>query len=114
MQGFRWHSTQSPRVSLRPAPVCPGDVSQLLRQKSLGEASFEASLRGRRAHPLSGEYALNEHPILNYGYATYQHKRNPLRVLQRLFVRSFVNDRAGIKDGDVRVGAHANSPFVFE
>src|SRR5437016_1199953 len=100
-------------VPFRPAPVlqracCNGRTGNRVK------GFVEALLRGGRAHPVSREYALNEVPILNHGHSAYQHKRNPLGILQRLFVRSSVNDCAGIKDRDVRVGAHANSPFFVE
>src|SRR3989475_12154342 len=72
------------------------------------------SLRNRGSRGPAGGNPINELPILDNGDGVNKHKLNSLGVLQRLFIRGFVDDAIRVEHSDVRVRPHANSSFVLK
>src|SRR5277367_1068733 len=68
----------------------------------------------RCARRSTGKCSVDKLPILYHGHAIDEHKFNPFGILERLFKRSLVDDALLIKDGDVRVGTHADASLIVK
>src|SRR5258708_4003056 len=73
-----------------------------------------SSLRNRGARGPAGKYSFNQLPIPDDGHAVHEHKLNPFRVLQRLFVGGFIDDAIRVEHGNVSVRADANPSLVLK
>src|SRR5712692_3970719 len=84
------------------------------QRHGVAERHAGKSPRNWRSRGPAGKNSVNELPILDDGNAVNKHKLNPLGVLQRLFIRGFVDDAIWVEHCDVSVCPYANSSFIFE
>src|SRR5271165_1638317 len=75
-------------------------------------ASLRKSLRKRRAGRFPRKHAIHQLPVFHYGDPIYEYKLYAFGILKRFFKRRFVDDALWVEDGDIRIGADADAPFV--